>query len=1152
MPRRTAALIVMVLAALLCTSAGGAPQRGAASGLVAAYAFSEATGATVLDASGNGNTGTIAGATRTTAGRFGSALSFNGTNAWVTVPDSVSLHLSAGMTLEAWVRPTSLTGWRAAIVKEQPGELVYALYASSDTNTPTGIVYVGGAERYSRGSAKVSLNAWTHLATTYDGAAVRIYVNGVQAGSTPQTGAITLSTNPLRMGGDSVWGEYLTGLIDEVRVYNRALSAAEIQADMNTAIGADTTPPSPPTGLVQTEATASTVSLAWTASTDNVGVAGYGLYRGGVSAGTATTPSGTLGGLACGTTYTVGVDAFDAAGNRSGQTTLGAATTPCDTTPPSPVTGLVQSGATAASVSVAWSVSTDDVGVAGYGLYRDGLGAGTVTTTSATFGGLRCGTSTTIGVDAFDAAGNRSGQTTLGAATSACDLTAPTVELNAPPDGATVSGAAVDVSATATDDVGVAGVRFRLDGADLGPEDTTAPYAASWNTTTAANGSHVLTAVARDAAGNTATSTPATVTVSNAFDTTNAFKRVDVGPGSVDASTRAVVRTPAGRVYIFSSDDTAQRQGTGPGVIRAWKGDQPGIPTSFTEVDGAGRPSATGTTHVLTAPDVRLDANGVVQLVFANETDRTLVYKTFSTTTDTWGPSTVIASGVTVPTTFIKRESVAAIVLDQTESPHVVYAAGASLLYRNRAGGSWSAPVTIATGNPLHPQLALDASGVMHVAWLDDGTSPVVRYARRAADGTWGASEVVASTDVLGNSNSDQGPSIVVASSGTPYVLYVSALPGSSVRVSLRSPSGWASDNPAANVYTHTPQIYGRSGDVYVFLGHDVNIHYGYLYQLSGQPWSPPTVLSTEVHDGSASIRWDPLRETNAGIIDTSYFDEDRLHNNTFLPEAYYMAIVPGSTTAPPDTTPPSVSVSAPAPGATVSGTAVAVSAAASDDIGVAGVQFRLDGADLVAEDTTPPYSVVWDSTKVANGSHTLGAVARDPAGNVAAAPAVTVTVANAAPPPAPIVLLGDQQVEPQADSNAAGKAEAFRATASASGTLTKLRVYVDSGSSASKLVVGLYANAGAHPGALLTQGSLTAPVTGAFNEVIVPGVSVVQGTTYWIAILGATGTLRFRDRCCSGAASETSSQTTLTALPATWATGTVYTDGPLSAYGLG
>ena len=86
------------------------------------------------------------------------------------------------------------------------------------------------------GTAGVAVNTWTHLAGTYDGATLRLYVNGVQISSRAQTGAMTVSTSPLQIGGDSVYGQYFQGTIDEIRVYNRALSAAEMQQDMNPAI----------------------------------------------------------------------------------------------------------------------------------------------------------------------------------------------------------------------------------------------------------------------------------------------------------------------------------------------------------------------------------------------------------------------------------------------------------------------------------------------------------------------------------------------------------------------------------------------------------------------------------------------------------------------------------------------------------------------------------------------------------------------------------------------------------------------------------------------------------------------------------------------------------------------------------------------------
>jgi hypothetical protein len=206
-------------------------------GLVAAYGFEEGSGATVTDQSGNGNTGTISGATWTTAGRFGNALSFDGVNDWVTVNDAPSLDLTTGMTLEAWLYPTAGGGWRTAVMKEQSGHLAYALDASSSTNQPRGEVFTT-SDFGAVGPAALPLNTWTHLATTYDGATLRLYVNSALVSSTAVSGTIVTSGQPLRIGGNAVWGEYFAGLIDEIRIYNRALSQAEIQSDMDTSISA--------------------------------------------------------------------------------------------------------------------------------------------------------------------------------------------------------------------------------------------------------------------------------------------------------------------------------------------------------------------------------------------------------------------------------------------------------------------------------------------------------------------------------------------------------------------------------------------------------------------------------------------------------------------------------------------------------------------------------------------------------------------------------------------------------------------------------------------------------------------------------------------------------------------------------------------------
>src|SRR5580765_1807706 len=127
---------------------------------------------------------------------------------------------------------------------------------------------------------------------------------------------------------------------------------------------------------------------------------------------------------------------------------------------------------------------------------------------------------------------------------AARDRTPPTVTLTAPSSGTSVSGSIV-VSAAASDNVGVVGVEFRIDGALLGTEDTASPYSVSWNSATATNGSHSLTAVARDAAGNRRTSTAVSITVANAAS--------DATPPTVSISAPAGGTSVSGAVNVTAT-----------------------------------------------------------------------------------------------------------------------------------------------------------------------------------------------------------------------------------------------------------------------------------------------------------------------------------------------------------------------------------------------------------------------------------------------------------------------------------------------------------------------------------------------------------------------------------------------------------------------
>ena len=186
---------------------------------------------------------------------YGGALSFNGVDSLVRVANSASLNLGAAMTLEAWIQPTAAqSGWRTIVQREVDAYFLNASTAAAACGPPAA-AHSGGATVFVSGPTASPVNAWTHVALTYDGTILQLYVNGVQAASQARTGSIQASSNPLRIGGNSPYGEYFQGLIDEVRIYNRALTQAEIQTDMATPIGPaapDTTPPSVPGDLTAT------------------------------------------------------------------------------------------------------------------------------------------------------------------------------------------------------------------------------------------------------------------------------------------------------------------------------------------------------------------------------------------------------------------------------------------------------------------------------------------------------------------------------------------------------------------------------------------------------------------------------------------------------------------------------------------------------------------------------------------------------------------------------------------------------------------------------------------------------------------------------------------------------------------------------------
>ncbi len=172
----------------------------------------------------------------------------------------------------------------------------------------------------------------------------------------------------------------------------------------------DTSPPSAPTSLSATAAAPNRIDLAWTASSDDVGIAGYRIARDGAQVATTTSTGYSDSTVSPATTHTYTVAAVDAGGNVSPSSDPATATTPPDTTPPSDPTNLAAAaGPTGFRVDLTWSASSDDVAVSEYQVLRDGAPVGTSTTTAYTDATVDAETTYAYTVVARDGSGNTSG-----------------------------------------------------------------------------------------------------------------------------------------------------------------------------------------------------------------------------------------------------------------------------------------------------------------------------------------------------------------------------------------------------------------------------------------------------------------------------------------------------------------------------------------------------------------------------------------------------------------------------------------------------------------------------------------------------------------------------------------------------------------------
>jgi hypothetical protein len=207
-------------------------------GLVAAWGFNEGTGTTTRDATPNANNGTLVNGPTWTTGKNGGALLFNGVNTLVRVNDSNSLDLTTAATFEAWVFPTvAQTSWHTILQKEVDAYFFTASGGGTfGTTSASGGTFNGVCCSRVDATKPLAVNTWTHVASVYTGTQLRMYINGALVATAPVSGSYQVNARPLWIGGNAVYGEHFKGKLDDIRIYNRALTQAEIQSDLATPV----------------------------------------------------------------------------------------------------------------------------------------------------------------------------------------------------------------------------------------------------------------------------------------------------------------------------------------------------------------------------------------------------------------------------------------------------------------------------------------------------------------------------------------------------------------------------------------------------------------------------------------------------------------------------------------------------------------------------------------------------------------------------------------------------------------------------------------------------------------------------------------------------------------------------------------------------
>ncbi|MDH3455888.1 MAG: fibronectin type III domain-containing protein [Gemmatimonadota bacterium] len=445
----------------------------AAATLVAHWTLDEGSGTVAGDASGYGNSGTLMNGPTWVPGYTGTALSFDGDDDFVLVPDADALDLAGDFTISLFLN-WSNENRDADILRKGSAGTASHFYKVELKYNVLRVRLVGDRKAITLKDPQIRDDgSWYNVAVTRQGGWNRLYVDGVVVDSTfRNVGNMSNSANLAIGAKDTGDDDFYEGLIDDVRLYSRALTIEEIGELVNSG---DDTPPAVPQNVAASALSSAEIQVSWDPSSDpESGVSSYKIYRDGVFVGQSLTTPFIDSELTASTTYIYEVSAVNGAGLESAKGGPAAATTLGDDDPPGVPENVAADPLSAFQIQVSWDPSSDpESGVSHYEVYRDGVSLGQSLTTTLTDGGLTPATTYVYEVSAVNGAGLESAKGGPAQATTLYDDdTPPAVPQNVAAEPLSAFQMQVSWDPSSDLESGVSSYSIYRDGAFVGASQT--------------------------------------------------------------------------------------------------------------------------------------------------------------------------------------------------------------------------------------------------------------------------------------------------------------------------------------------------------------------------------------------------------------------------------------------------------------------------------------------------------------------------------------------------------------------------------------------------------------------------------------------------------------------------------------------------------